>query len=140
MKNWPIALRIAFVAIVAAIPAFFLALLEISANPDRDPAATYAVFLPMIGLPLAFILYVWLWPTAQMRQKQQRTEHSVESRWHEKASAQSFWWLAAILIWVDVAGGLLEISWLSPMRLYHVIAVAAVVFGLNYLSVRRSDA
>lgn len=140
MKDWAVPFRFLFVAVIAFGTAGLLAWLELTTDPTRTVGTTLAVFLPVLGLPMAFILYTTFWPNDLLRQKQRKAEHSVEKRWLLEASSASFFWLAAVLIWVDLVGQMLEIAWLSPMRMYHVLAVAVLVYAANYLLARRKDA
>lgn len=139
MKTWNKATRILFIGAVVAVTGALLGWLGHVAEPTRPLWLSVLVFMGVLALLVGPTLSMVLWPSKNLEREQEQAEHSIERAWVTEASASAFFWLAAGLIVCLGFGEWLHISWLSTITILHVIVLAALAFGANYIVVRRES-
>lgn len=139
MKNWPRPARIAFAAVIGLLGGGAGVALVAALRPEASLPIVIAAALPAMGIPIGGITHLLIWPSAKDLAKQAKAEQSIERVRYKEAAATAFAIQTAILIWCTVLDGLPVLSWLSPLTIWHVVAIAALSYALCYAQTRWSE-
>lgn len=106
-------------------------------NPDRPMLVVLPVFSLVLAPSIGMLLWILWLDRANVEAEAARHQHDVERRWWERASSAAFSCTLAILVLLEVFGGMLHLGWASPVGLLHVLVVGFGALAVSYALIRR---
>lgn len=133
--------RIALAGLIGLVAGGGLGLLaDTASDADVSPAVWVVVFALVCGPALAAGAWMLWLGRSEVAAVDRAHRDDVERSWSDRAAASAFGTTVGGVVLSEGLGRALDIDWLAPVTIVHVLLLAGASFGVAYWTARRAEA